>query len=451
MLKPCYLSTPIVQQFVQWLGANLDTPVLSHCHINRRKGCQWSCTSLYDAYRQYHWPHPDLPALPRSAGASFAHNAATLGLLGAGLHGALTPTTDDALARDGCIQVMKWGGVSAGNVRWLHDNVSGLAKTLIDVGNALNGADTDHPLLAPGTGLRFNAGMTKVYSLLCDDLIIYDSRVAAALGWAVTLFCTLNGLTVLPKELAFPWAPAKSQPGHPNPKRRNPSTSTLVFPRLAAGSTHAQANLLASWVLEAVLKSNAASSSKFVTAVPASERLRALEAALFMIGYDLTPCTAQAEAALPAVNEVEDAQGWTECSTLSKGNPFHYRITTNGIEIKSGKVFSIGLINKTLNTLCGTFGVQPFPLANSADGVRAKTAEMGLGTAYFQAGGSNPPDSSKLAAVLEDVQLLSRAYPPGRAKLYWTMSPELLPCAGEDGSLDLDSWMTNFVIQQAEI
>ena len=45
--------------------------------------------------------------------------------------------------------------------------------------------------------LRFNAGMTKVYSLMCDNFIIYDSRVAAALGWLVMKYCRDRKLTAL--------------------------------------------------------------------------------------------------------------------------------------------------------------------------------------------------------------------------------------------------------------
>lgn len=36
--------------------------------------------------------------------------------------------------------------------------------------------------------LRSNAGLTKVYSLVLDDFIIYDSRVAAALAWLVMIW-----------------------------------------------------------------------------------------------------------------------------------------------------------------------------------------------------------------------------------------------------------------------
>lgn len=63
---------------------------------------------------------------------------------------------------------------------------------LVSTTAALNSASLINPILQR-TGLRFNAGMTKVYSLLADSLIIYDSRVAAALGWIVVKYCQAPG------------------------------------------------------------------------------------------------------------------------------------------------------------------------------------------------------------------------------------------------------------------
>lgn len=88
--------------------------------------------------------------------------------------------------------------------------------------------------------------MTKVYSLICESLVIYDSRVAAALGWIVVKYCQAMGLRQVPTELRFPWAPAKSAPGASNPKQRNPSAGSLIFPTLRAGALHAEWNLKAS-------------------------------------------------------------------------------------------------------------------------------------------------------------------------------------------------------------
>ena len=38
-----------------------------------------------------------------------------------------------------------------------------------------------------------NAGFVKIYSLLCDDCVIYDGRVGAALGLLTRQFCEATG------------------------------------------------------------------------------------------------------------------------------------------------------------------------------------------------------------------------------------------------------------------
>ncbi|MEN1471574.1 hypothetical protein AAIG88_30830, partial [Pseudomonas aeruginosa] len=116
----------------------------------RKSGGIWSCGGLYDAYAQYHWPHPSLPRLSRPKGADFAHNAATLSALRSDLQKVLCPTPNDSAACIAAIDVMTWGGVRAGNVRWLNANAKGLAELLINIRDALNANDTsDHRLTNP--------------------------------------------------------------------------------------------------------------------------------------------------------------------------------------------------------------------------------------------------------------------------------------------------------------
>ena len=70
--------------------------------------------------------------------------------------------------------------------------------------------------------------MTKIYSLLVDDFIIYDTRVAAALGWAIVKYCREQKLEELPEYLRFPWGAAKEAPKTLRPKQRNPSSTRNV-------------------------------------------------------------------------------------------------------------------------------------------------------------------------------------------------------------------------------
>ncbi len=277
-----YLENAHVQQFIGWLSAQLGTSMFSHRYYDRRSGKHWACESLYDAFRQYRWGHPGNSRLGYPQGDSSASNGLVLSALRLALR---AETNQDADMLQVALEVMEWGGVTAGNAAWLRANQAGLMLLLITTRDALNNGDLTSAVLREKT-LRFNSGMTKVYSLLCDNFVIYDSRVAAALGWAIVKYCQLHGLATVPELLCFPWAAAKEGLGADR-KRRDPSCGSLKFKRLRPGSHHAQWNCKASWLMQAVLDHPNARESHFHTVEAPNNPLRALEAAFFMIGYDL--------------------------------------------------------------------------------------------------------------------------------------------------------------------
>ncbi len=120
-----------------------------------------------------------------------------------------------------------------------------------------------------------NAGFTKIYSLLLDGFPIYDSRVAASLAYLVRLYCEEAGLARLPPALAF-GIPASRGSGN-----RDPSIAKLRFPRLWAAQPrkYADSNLRAAWLLGQVSRLGPFGD------LPREQALRALEAALFMVGF----------------------------------------------------------------------------------------------------------------------------------------------------------------------
>jgi hypothetical protein len=284
MSRQTYLALPHVPAFIQWLAAELDsTTGFKHQYVDRRSGTQWSCTSLYDAFANYRWNHPGNTRLAFNAGNCAISNGQALSALRKDLQ---TVVSNDNRALAAALDVMKWGGVSAGNANWLKANKTGLANLLGSVKNAMDADHEDAPVLR-SKQLRFNSGMTKVYSLLCANFVIYDSRVAAALGWLVVKYCQTHGISKVPDALCFPWAAAKEGAKTTLPKRRNPGVCTLEFKRLRSGTHHAHWNLRANWLLTAALTHPAAAASAFHNVPAPNDPLRALEAALFMIGYDL--------------------------------------------------------------------------------------------------------------------------------------------------------------------
>jgi len=278
---PAYKELAEVNGFIEWLAYHLGSNTeVEHEYSNRQTAKRWQFSSLHDAYKQYEWQHSGVPHLNVSAGSSAESNAEALDALAVDLAAA---NCDDTMLR-GTQATMAWGGVSAGNNQWLADNRVGLASMVEQVAQVLRQGNLDSPQFLGD--LRFNAGMTKVYSLMCENFIIYDSRVAAALGWLVMKYCSERKLTALPDGLRFPWAPAKEAQNATAPKNRNAGIEHgFKFPRLRRGLHHALWNMRASWVLSEALAHPSAQGSRFHEA--GGKPIRKLEMGLFMIGYDL--------------------------------------------------------------------------------------------------------------------------------------------------------------------
>jgi len=235
-------------------------------------------SNLADALQKYGWP---IASAVRD-GDTYADSLAANTLVLDRIQRALKAARTDESMRNACIAVMQWGGVVNGNVPWLKKNTASLTTLVNDVSSLL-GSNNDDIKLLP-TNLRFNAGMTKVYSLMVDNFVIYDSRVAAALCWFVMHWALESKLSAVPEALSFPCMPAKEGYNPQIRKLRNPGAGALLFPSLQnRPRLHAQWNLRASWLLEAVLNEAGTTTVFHQTSQP----LRALEAALFMWGYDL--------------------------------------------------------------------------------------------------------------------------------------------------------------------
>jgi hypothetical protein len=284
MKRQDYLNLSHVTGFIRWLATELDSESLfQHQYVDRRSGKQWACKSLYGAFQNYSWNHPGNVRLGFNPGVSSTSNGAALSALSLDL---VAAAGSDSRTLKATLDVMAWGGVTARNAEWLKSNASGLSHTVHSVQAAINTGDSESPVLR-SKNLRFNSGMTKVYSLVCKDFIIYDSRVAAGLGWLVVKYCQVHGLNKVPDVLSFPWAAAKEGENVTAPKRRDPGIGSLQFKRLRSGHHHALWNMRASWILNSVLAHPSAAGSSFHSVAAPNAPLRAVEAALFMLGYDL--------------------------------------------------------------------------------------------------------------------------------------------------------------------
>ena len=272
------LSDTYVCQFTKWLSLRLDSSELSHGWFSRRVKKWFFFDSLFDAYSQFCWPFEcTLPDGKRVRGRLEKDTTEVLDTLSDSIRMAIADKDND-FAKRCCISILEWGGVTAKNKDWIQSRASSLISILLILKNIIRNEQIDKAVQIE----RYNSGMSKICSLMVDDYIIYDSRVAAAFGMLITKFCQDSSISTLPSSLVFPRMNAKEASKAKNPKNRNPSADNLSFPLIKQGAAYLIANMRASWILDATVKQ--AIGSQFQDA---KNPLKALEAALFMYGYDL--------------------------------------------------------------------------------------------------------------------------------------------------------------------
>lgn len=294
MNKTEYLALPEVAQFTEFLRSRLlsDDGQFAHAYEMESRGrsvatIPWSCDSIYDAFLKYDWRYSyrDPHTGEKHTGSSFDESERVLSVLSKKLKKAVAERNSTE-ASYCCQIVLDWGGVlgssKKGNKRKLESFDGALAGYLAETKLLFDSREArlTNKYLVLTEGKSFdvvmNAGFTKIYSILCEDFIIYDGRVGAALGLLVREFLEhQNDSKVLPDELAFHYGRAKN-----SKVKRNPSRGSLKFPGLSSSSpAHIRSNLKANWILQDLSQRGA---GKFSTL---KNPLRGIEAALFMIGY----------------------------------------------------------------------------------------------------------------------------------------------------------------------
>lgn len=296
--KNDYLANQHVKSFLAFLTSYVSgAKAFEHRYYDRRLRKIWICHSVLDAYKNYSYPLKK--RFRKSLDEDFLGfevNAAVLKKLQIELRDAykicIKPASEKRLL-DLSKDVFDWGGVLAFNGCWLGGYSDGGASICSLYDQAKKIFSSDEPDLTGilKTGVRSNAGFTKVYSLLFDDFIIYDSRVAAALGLFVVKYCKIEHLHKVPSELDFNWMPPKEAPKTENKKRRDATTGSLKFSRVNNDEKkHADSNIRANWLFSELL-SNANylgnTNTAFGDVKTKQDKMRALESSFFMIGYDL--------------------------------------------------------------------------------------------------------------------------------------------------------------------
>ena len=281
------VAIPAVEKFVAVLAELIAGETFNHAY----KG--WHCDSLPDAKIGYQW-HGD-----------YLQNASRLRQLRKQIHQALGilphSQVDEQAAFIAAVKVFDWGQVHKGCVGYVIEKLEQghLASRLL-AGIAAMDAENYNLARFDQSDLRMDSGLTKVYSLGAERSVIFDSRVCAAL-----LLIATRCLSAQDKqELQRRWLIAGGKSSGKGNKRSainhvqaslilQPEISRLVDGKKVLFPLQAHLNLTSNWILQAAVKKAGALNKRLdsdwqLDIISNYERLRAVEAALFMIGADIS-------------------------------------------------------------------------------------------------------------------------------------------------------------------
>lgn len=171
-------------------------------------------------------------------------------------------------------EVLRWGGVYRNNGPWITANPQQLIRSMQTVAK-LHRAGT-WPLQGGLPRARMNSGFTKIYALQLPGFIIYDSRVAAALALLALIYRANNDNKMPP--IARDLRVMAGRAGHRTPQ---------AIKVCAGESDHLRANLAANWLIGQVFARHPQLRADWREHTVGVDEYRALEAALFMVGYDI--------------------------------------------------------------------------------------------------------------------------------------------------------------------
>lgn len=219
-----------------------------------------------------------------------------------------------------CLQILKWGGVK-GAVRFLKDKASknllvpylNNCRPYFDIASNQNIDEINANLIQ-----RFDAGMTKIHSLLDKSgSPIYDSRVGAAIAMLYQLYkkdCVGDSL------LEFPSGSARGSQIR-NPGALGFKSSPQFYTNTVKPYHWAQYQIKLGWIIEVLAKQNWFEGKN---AHSISYQCRAIEACLFMVGYDIGSLVPQEKYLNNnfRVTTSENKQGLSKHNWVPTGHPF---------------------------------------------------------------------------------------------------------------------------------
>ena len=277
--KKYFLDDNNVKEFIKFFAAKWESGLDFEVGIKHKgkKAIYKYTTNLKEAFETYAWQYSiktelEIPDEMEKTGFTLSDSEKVLNFAKSILlvDGEINSNLLDL--KNATEITLKWGGVfTKGNKNKITDISYDLKKDYEEVLKKWKDINENNAFFCSKDNLEFtsNAGFTKIYSLILSNFIIYDSRVSVALAYLIEL-CFGNNIP----EILKIYIPASKVADKTKRHVNNAFRSTYQN-----DSKHFYSNVISSLLVKQTLK--------LIIEFDPSVKLRDLEAALFMIGYDI--------------------------------------------------------------------------------------------------------------------------------------------------------------------
>ncbi|WGL16282.1 hypothetical protein PVT68_16125 [Microbulbifer bruguierae] len=281
-----FLSSLCVDDFISWLIEKVPTLEFELNFAQSRyvpSGLNMTVLGLEEVLSNYCWSaYWDAEGGERVRSSDWKSTRSSLERLSQWMQMAVEQD-DDHSCYLACLAILQWGGVRGAKpfLKGLYEN-GDLIKYFSELVPLFDlTGHQSYTALNSENVLRFDAGLTKIHSLLDKTgSPIYDSRVGAAMAMLYALYCSDRDSD--PELLCFPSGSARGDQIR-NPAALGYQYAPQFFTTDVTDESWAQWQLKLGWIIrETLTRCNWFSGENDLRA-----RCHGFEAALFMIGYDL--------------------------------------------------------------------------------------------------------------------------------------------------------------------
>lgn len=284
-----YINQEEVQGFITWLGnqlGNLQIELnIKKSRFVPRAVANQMINGLVNVPNHYQWKAKGLLS------GTWEENNVRLAQLATELQQAVA-ANNSIRAFNACCAIIDWGGdrnSAKGATPFLQNMGNDLCAYIKKAGEELSLSRAQLGKQYPSV-TRMNSMLTKIHALYSTDgLPIYDSRVAAAIATLVEMWrrSTDAHRESLPSTLVFPATLLNRSVKQKYPDAANPGTFSYDKTYVTTTTIRwAEAKVRLGWLMSEVLTNKP--EAFVMQGASLASRMRAMEASLFMVGYDVT-------------------------------------------------------------------------------------------------------------------------------------------------------------------